>query len=200
MKPFFLFAFVSVTLSAAAAACSDSSTSASSDADAGGTGTVADGASATDATSEGSGDAGNPLIPDGVTKIVFTSKGGFVPTPPDGSTCSTVDITYTITLPARVFSWKICQAGADSGPNAFLTGEKILTAEQYAGIDDAIQALKRQTVPQCGADKPNEEITFTSPSGEVTYYDDFYFCDANDTKIYVSGMENVFSVMTMQVQ
>jgi hypothetical protein len=196
MKPSFLFALALVSISAAVAACSSSSTSTGGDPDAGGT----DGGTTTDATSEEISDAGNPLIPDGVTKIVFTSKGGFVPTPPDGSTCSTVDITYTITLPARVFSWKICQAGADSGPNAFLTGEKILTAEQYAGIDDAIQALKRQTVPQCGADKPNEEITFTSPSGEVTYYDDFYFCDANDTKIYVSGMENVFSVMTMQVQ
>jgi hypothetical protein len=196
MKPSFLFALALVSISAAVAACSSSSTSTGGDPDAGGT----DGGTTTDATSEEISDAGNPLIPDGVTKIVFTSKGGFVPTPPDGSTCSTVDITYTITLPARVFSWKICQADADSGPNAFLTGEKTLTPEQYAGIDDAIQALKRQTVPQCGADKPNEEITFTSPSGEVTYYDDFYFCDANDTKIYVSGMENVFSVMTMQVQ
>lgn len=197
MKLSFLVALASVSISASVAACSSSSTSASGDGDAGGT--VPDGGGTTDATSEGSSDAGNPLIPDGVTKIVFTSKGGFVPAPPDGSTCSTVDITYTITLPARAFSWKICEA-TDSGPYAFRTGEKILTAEQYAGIDGAIQALKRQTQVQCGADKPIEQITFTSPSGEVTYIDDFNFCDVNDTKIYVSGMENVFTVMTMQVQ
>jgi hypothetical protein len=194
----FLFALAVTSVSAVLAACSTSSTS-SGGGDPDGGGVVPDGGTTTDATSEGSSDAGNPLIPAGVTKIVFTSKGGFVPQGPDGSTCSTVDITYTLMLPALEFSWQICEA-TDAGPYAFRTGSRTLSAAEYATIDTAIQGLKRQTMVQCGADKPSEEITFTSPSGEVTYLDEFYFCDANDTKVYVSGMENVFSAMTMQVR
>jgi hypothetical protein len=194
----FVLAFVSVS-ACAAAACSSSSTS-TSDND-GGTPTGTDGSTTSDATStDGSAtDAGNPLVPSGVTKIVFTSKGGGpLPPPPDGSVCQEVDITYTITLPARDFSWKICETA--DGPNSYRTGQRTLTAEQYKTVDDKLQALKRQTMTQCGADKPEEAITFTSASGDVTYYDDFYFCDASDPKIYVSGMEDVFTAMTLLVQ
>ena len=187
-------AVTSVALSATLAACSSSSTS-TGGADPDGGGIVPDGGTTTDGSTTG----GNPLIPAGVTKIVFTSKGGFVPDPPDGSTCTTVDITYRIELPARDFFWKICEA-TDAGPNDFRDGARRLSVEEYAKVDEAVQALKRQTQVQCGADKPAEVVTLTSPSGEVTYYDDFYFCDANDPKIYVSGMENVFSVMTMQIR
>jgi hypothetical protein len=195
----FLVALAVTSVSAVLAACSTSSTSGGGG-DTDGGGVVPDGGTpTTDATVEGSTDGGNPLIPDGVTKIVFTSKGGFLGPGPDGSTCTAVDITYTVTLPAREFSWKICEA-TDAGPNAFRTGSRTLSAEEYATIDVTIRALKRQTMVQCGADKPSEQITFTSPSGDVTYLDDFYFCDANDTKIYVTGMEDVFSAMTMQVR
>lgn len=194
----FLFALGVASVSAVVSACSSSSTS-TGGADPDGGGIVPDGGTTTDASGDGSSGGGNPLIPAGVTKIVFTSKGGFVGPGLDGSTCSTVDITYTLTLPDRGFLWKICES-IDGGPNGFRDGSRFLTVEEYAKVDAAIQALKRQTMTQCGADKPEEKITFTSPSGEVTYYDDFYFCDATDTKLYVSGMENVFSVMTMQVR
>lgn len=193
----FLFAFSVTAVSAVLAACSTSSTS-SGGGDPDGGGVLPDGGTTTDASSDG-GSGGNPLIPAGVTKIVFTSKGGFLAPGPDGSTCTAVDITYTLTLPDRGFTWTICES-IDGGPNGFRDGSRFLTVEEYAKVDEAIQALKRQTMVQCGADKPEEKITFTSPSGEVTYLDDFYFCDANDTKIYVTGMENVFSVMTMQVR
>lgn len=199
MRLSFVFALAVTSVSAVLGACSSSSTS-SGGGDPDGGGVVTDSGTTTDATGEASnGDAGNPLIPAGVTKIVFTSKGGFVGPGPDGSTCSEVDITYTVTLPDRGFTWKICES-VDGGPNGFRDGSRFLTVEEYAKVDAAIKALKRQTMTQCGADKPEEKITFTSPSGEVTYIDDFYFCDANDTKIYVSGMENVFSVLTMQVR
>lgn len=194
----FVFAFALASVSAVLAACSSSSTSTGGDPDGGGI--VTDASTTTDAAAnDGSTDGGNPLIPAGVTKIVFTSKGGFVQEGPDGSACSKVDITYTVTLPDRGFTWKICD-DADGGPYAFRDGSRFLTVEEYAKVDAAIQGLKRQTMVQCGADKPEEKITFTSPSGEVTYIDDFYFCDANDTKIYVSGMEDVFAILTMQVR
>ena len=193
----FLFALTVASVTAVVSACSSSSTSTGSSggADTDGGGVLPDGGTTTDGATGGN----NPLIPEGVTKIVFTSKGGFVGPGLDGSTCSTVDITYTLTLPDRGFLWKICES-IDGGPNGFRDGSRFLTVEEYAKVDAAIQALKRQTMVQCGADKPEEKITFTSPSGEVSYLDDFYFCDANDTKIYVTGMENVFSVMTMQVR
>lgn len=182
----------------AAAACTSSTTASDSDA---GTGSTVDGSTTTDATNDGAttADGGNPLIPSGVTKIVFTSKGGGpLPPPPDGSVCSQVDITYTFVFPARDFSWKICETS--DGPNTFRSGQRTLTAEQYKAVDDKLQALKRQTTVQCGADKPAEQIVFTSPAGDTTYYDDFYFCEANDPKIYVIGMEDVFTEMTKLVQ
>ena len=59
--------------------------------------------------------------------------------------------------------------------------------------DTALHALKRTTTKQCGADKPSEEIVFSTPSGDTTYYDDFYFCDTSDGKIYVSGIDDVLA-------
>jgi hypothetical protein len=137
-------------------------------------------------------DGGTGLYPDGTTTIVVNQKGGFTGPGADGSTCTMVDATYTLVLPARDLSWKVCDSN-DGGPYAFVTGQKTIAEADFGPLDTALHALKRTTTKQCGADKPSEEIVFTAPSGDVTYYDDFYFCDANDGKTYVSGIDEILA-------
>lgn len=140
------------------------------------------------------GDAGGDLFPPGTTKIVVTSKGGF-PTPfVDGSVCVEEDATYTLLLPARDLSWKVCES-LDGGPSQYLTGQKTLSASEYTPLESAIRALRRTQETQCGADKPTEAIVFTTPAGEVAYQDDFYFCNPNDTTVFVKGMDTVLGVL-----
>lgn len=135
------------------------------------------------------------LIPEGVTKFVVTAKGGGpLPPPPDGSTCRPTNATYTIGLPNRELSWNVCDWG-DGGPYFLRDGQKTLSASEYAPIDTAVSALARTTTPVCGFDKHKEDITFTTPSGAVTYYDDFYFCDASDSKPYVKGIDEIIQAI-----
>lgn len=181
-----------------AAACDGETTANGGSVNDGGGGTdsaIADGAAPRDGGAVDSG-----LYPTDATKILFTSKGGGpLPPPPDGSVCQQVDITYTILLPSRELSWQVCEAG-DGGAYGYRTGQKTLTAEQFAGVEATFRALTRTTTVKCGADKPLEQLTFTRPSGETTYYDDFYFCDVNDPKLYVAGMEDVFTAITLLAQ
>ena len=137
-------------------------------------------------------DGGSALYPDGTTKIVVTQKGGFEGPGPDGSACTMADATYTLVLPARDLSWKVCDSN-DGAPYAFGTGQKTIAVADFGPLDAALHALKRTTVKQCGADKPSEDIVFSTPSGDVTYYDDFYFCDPTDGKTYVSGIDEVLA-------
>lgn len=203
MRSFFLgVASLALLIASATAACNGDTSTSSTPSD-GGNGTSSSGGSSGDVdgsqpTDASVGDAG--LFPTDTTKIVFTSKGGGpLPPPPDGSVCQETDITYTLLLPSRELSWKVCE-GFNGAPYTYRTGQKTLTAEQYATIEAPLKALTRTTTVQCGADKPSEQIVFTRPSGDVTYYDDFYFCDASDPKIYVHGLEDVFSAMTMLAQ
>lgn len=152
----------------------------------------------TDAGDAGTSDAnqlldaseGEAIVPADASKLVLTEKGGFVAQAPDGSTCTKVDATYTIALPARELAWKTCEA-TDSGPYAFVTGTRALTEAEYAPIQTALRALRRATKTACGADKPEEKLVVTTPSGEKAYFDDFYFCNVNDTKTYVTGLASV---------
>lgn len=191
----FVIALAALAVSAAVACTSSTSASGDSDAGTGKDASTLDGGGGDSATTDGGGDGGGGLYPDGVTKIVVTSKGGFTAGAPDGSTCQPADVTYTLTPATRELAWKICEQADGSAVFAFRTGQKTLTAEQYKDVDDAIHALKRQTQKQCGADAPSEQITFTTASGDVTYYDDFYFCDENDTKIFVIGLGDVFAAI-----
>ena len=179
-------------ISALLAACG-SVESSLSPADGGTDATTGTDAAARDAVSDAVVDAG--LIPEGVTKIAVTAKGGGpLPPPPDGSTCQPTNVTYTIGLPDRELSWNVCDWG-DGGPYFFRNGQKTLTASEYAAIDTAVNALARTTTPACGFDKPTEDVTFTTPSGTVTYYDDFYFCDASDPKPYVKGIDLIIQTI-----
>ena len=157
----------------------------------GGDGGASDGSSGTDGPSDGG--AGD-LFPSDTTKIVITEKGGFGARGPDGSTCTQADLTYTITLPSRALAWKVCET-RDGGPYAFTTGQTTLSEADFAPIAQALHGLRRATKTACGADKPEEAVVFTTPAGETTYLDDFYFCDAKDTKLYVTGIDAVITAV-----
>lgn len=153
---------------------------------------TADVSSSDGAATDSASDAGTDLYPADTTKIVVTEQGGFVPSPPDGSVCSLVDATYTLLLPSRELSWKVCEY-SDSGPYAYATGQKTLSAAEFAPLSNALHGLRRATQTMCGADAPSKAIVFTAPAGDTTYYDDFYFCDPKDSKPYVTGLDAVLS-------
>ncbi len=139
---------------------------------------------------DASTDGGADLFASDTTKIVMTSKGGLVASPPDGSTCSPVDKTFTLSLPSFELSSSVCEA-AEDGLYELKTGTKTIASANRVKLTNALHALKRATEVKCGADKPNDTIVFTTPKGDATYYDDFYFCNANDTKAYVTGLDAV---------
>jgi hypothetical protein len=128
-------------------------------------------------------------------KVVFTVKGGFVAPAPQGSSCRAVDIGYTLLLPARELSWTICTSRT-GGPLAYESGKKVLSEAEYAPVETALRGLKKTLQKQaCGADKPEQAITFTTSAGEKTYVDDFYFC-AEDGKHYVAGLDDLLTELT----
>jgi hypothetical protein len=184
------FAVLFAPLFAIAIACGGS-TSGSTPQDDAGTSTTDSGHPTGDASTT---DAGTDLFPADATKIVVTEKGGFGPSPPDGSVCFISDVTYTLVFASRELSWNICEA-PDGGPFAFRTGQATLSEADFATVSATLHALTRTTDTQCGADKPSGQIVFTTPAGEITYYDDFYFCDPKDTKIYVSGIDAVLAAL-----
>ena len=61
-------------------------------------------------------------------------------------------------------------------------------ASSVAGRSFASSNVPLRT--RCPAD-----ITFTTPSGAVTYYDDFYVCDASDSKPYVKGIDEIIQAI-----
>lgn len=200
LRPLFVLALASVTVVTAACTVTSNDTGGGAPTDDGGGATDAaqDTAIATDAatdavTADGSTDAGaGDLFPADTTKIVFTDKGGLPGPPGDGTSCSIADATYTLLLPTRELSWKVCES-INSDPPAFKAGSVTLSAADFVPLSNALHGLRRTLTPSgCGADKPFETLVFTTPAGDAAYYDDFYFCDAKDTKKYVSNIGTVY--------
>ncbi len=136
-------------------------------------------------------DGGTDLFPADATKIVASSKGGFGPGLQDGSTCSPADTTYTLTLPARELTWKVC-AMIDGGLYAYDMGTKTLSAADSAPVEAALHAIAVTTKQMCGADAPEQTVTYTTTAGDKVLYDDFYYCQ-DDGKTYVHGIGDVLS-------
>ena len=149
------------------------------------------------ATDDGSTpDSGAPdLVPSGSTKAVVSISGGFTGPGGDGSTCHSADDTYTLDLGTKALTWKICRAD-DAGVYAYVTGNKALSDTEFSNVSAKMHALERATATKCGADAPDETIVFSAPAGDTTLYDDFYFCDKNDTKIYVTNLGDVISALS----
>lgn len=142
-------------------------------------------------------DGGAPVLPEDTTRVVATSMGGFEAPVGDASTCQPENATWTLILPGRELSWKLCalsteDAGVDRGPTyAFREGQRTLTDGEYAPLRDAIAAMTPSTNDQCGADKADDRVAVTSSRGTVTYQDDFYACNPGEGTTLVSGMDAV---------
>jgi len=151
--------------------------------------------SPTVASDAGTSDAGAGLAPADATKIAISKKGGFAASPPDGSTCRPVDTTYTFLPSTRALSWSDC-ASQDGGVYTLETGQKTLTPAEAATVQAAVDGLRRATQKKCGADAPQVAVTFTTPRGDVTYFDDFYYCNDIDGRLYVIGLDAVVGELT----
>lgn len=134
------------------------------------------------------------MVPDGVTKIfVKVHDEGFYPAPSAGSACSLWDEgTFTIALPSRELSWKFCD-WTEAGPYGIREGQRILTPAEYAVLDDLMHAFEPSNNKLIGADGADMWITFTAPSGDVTYRDDFYGYRAQPGEVLVDGLAEMLS-------
>jgi hypothetical protein len=184
--------FAPVLVLAVACGSTASGTGTGTGTDGGSTDSAVEGSTTDGSTQDGATDGGTDLFPSDTTKIVVTDKGGFGLPAPDGSTCSISDRTFTLLLPARELSWKLCEL-TDAGNYEFRTGQVTLSAADFVPLSDALHGLRRATMTGCGADKPVETIVFTTPAGDTTYEDSFYFCNASDPKAYVTGLDAVLS-------
>jgi hypothetical protein len=120
--------------------------------------------------------------------------GGFVGPGPDGAECSRGEAHYTLDIKTLALTSKRCTERGDNAPLRFVTTSRTLSPTEYLDVDAAMKALSTTNDPsQCGADKPELDVTVASPRGEMTYYDDFYACQGGE-KTYVANIDGVFEV------
>lgn len=107
------------------------------------------------------------LVPDDATRVVIHRQGGLAPVPPEGSTCTTVDETFSVDLATGAIAYHVCSTAAGNSPYAFADGQLAPTPDDLATIRDLIAQLPA-TFPACGGDI-DDSITVTAPSGTTTY-------------------------------
>jgi len=130
------------------------------------------------------------LFPADTTRVVATPPVLVYPTPA-GSSCERSDTAYTLDLPARKLSWKVCKQEQDSELFAFDEGERTLSAEEVAPIETALHALRKADPSNdCVAGTGPMTVTFTTPAGDQTYYDD---TDCSSEREHATGIEDVLS-------
>ena len=132
------------------------------------------------------------IWPPTATKLVAKVSGGFMPPPPPGSTCSNGE-EYTLDAASKKLSWKTCEWNG-ANPRTLKTGVVTLTLAKLAEIGATLNALEVATQDACGADKPFETFTVSTPAGDKHYTDSFYACNrGSDT--YVDNIGSVFGVL-----
>ncbi len=132
------------------------------------------------------------IWPSSATKLVARVSGGFMPPPPAGSTCSNGG-EYTLDAAAKKLSWKLCDWNG-ANPRHYKTGTTTLTAAEIRGIGGVLNGLEISTRNMCGADKPFQTFTVSTPAGDARYTDSFYGCrGGSDT--YVDGIGSVFNAL-----
>ena len=107
------------------------------------------------------------LVPDDATRVVIHRQGGFTPLPPEGSTCTTIDETFTVDLATGGITYHVCSTAAGNSPYAFADGQLSPTADDSATIRQLIADLPT-TIPACGGDI-DDSITVIAPGGTSTY-------------------------------
>ena len=132
------------------------------------------------------------IWPADATKLVAKLSGGFMAPPPAGSTCSNGQ-EYALTLATRKLSFANCEFNGNL-PRHMKTGSVTLTTAQLATIHAAMNAVEIASGDMCGADKPFETLTVSSPAGEKKYTDSFYSCRGGDS-VYIDNIGGVFGAL-----
>jgi hypothetical protein len=146
----------------------------------------------------GDHDAGAPLWPVAAQRIVGTSRGGF-PTPLCTVDGGTIDgATFTL-LPDGRFDFVVCELVVPYPMTNLTTGTVRLDGGQLARFEAAMGALTRASGP-CGADKRVLALRLETDGGVQSYADAFYACQPEPAAIYVSGIDQVFSLFAEWAQ
>jgi hypothetical protein len=132
------------------------------------------------------------IWPSDATKLVAKQSGGFMPPPPAGSTC-TNQHEYSLTLATRKLSYSSCEFNGNL-PRHLKTGTVTLTSAQLAKVNAAMNAVEIATRDICGADKPFETLTVSSPAGDKKYVDSFYSCQGGEN-VYIDNIGGVFGAL-----
>jgi hypothetical protein len=130
------------------------------------------------------------LVPDDATRVVIHRQGGLAPQPPPGSTCTTIDETFTVDLTNGKITYHVCSTAAGNSALAFADGELGPTTDDLATIRGLIEDLPA-TIPQCGGDI-DDAITVIAPSGTTTY--DHLEC-IQDLSTLIGQLESLFNLL-----
>ena len=133
------------------------------------------------------------IWPKAATKLVAKVSGGFMAPPPAGSTCAN-GAEYTLDRAARKLTFKRCDFNG-SKPRHFTTGVVALSSAKLATIEAAMNALEVAGSEACGADKPFETLTVSTPAGDKHYTDSFYACRGGGD-VYVNNIGGVFGALS----
>jgi hypothetical protein len=134
------------------------------------------------------------LVPE-VTKIVVENAGGgFVPPPPAGSACALGAAKYTLDLKSGRLDWAVCNSKDMSKPYMLDTGSRVLAEDELAKVASELAVVKVGNTDLCGADKPFETVTVTTPAGSFQYLDTFYGCQQPE-KIHVNGIDEALDAL-----
>lgn len=132
-----------------------------------------------------------------ITRLDYSKTGGFRPPPPQGSTCSGEE-SFTLDAVSGLLQWTTCDIPPDvTKPWMKNTGQRALQPAELSSVLNALGPVKITTGAPCGADKPLETITVTTPGGTEKYMDDFYNCNGA-ARYYVSGIDGAFTAVRAQ--
>ena len=135
-----------------------------------------------------SNQASPTLVPDDATRVVVHRQGGLAPQPPEGSTCTTVDETFSVDVATGAIAYHVCSSAAGNSPYAFQDGQLTPTAADLAMIRSLIAELPTQ-IPQCGGDI-DDALTVITPSGSTTY--DHLECMMDESAL-VEELDSLFN-------
>jgi hypothetical protein len=126
------------------------------------------------------------------TKLVAKISGGFIAPPPAGSSCSN-GVEYTLVRATRKLSWKRCDF-AGASPRHWVTGSVTLSQAALDQLGTTVSGLEVTSGSICGADKPFETLTVSTPAGDKHYTDSFYSCRGG-SDVYVDNIGDVFQAL-----
>jgi hypothetical protein len=146
--------------------------------------------------------AGASVGIDTLTNATLMSRGGglTIPGRPQGAACDPQVYWYTLDLAAGTLQWSRCQVAGDGQTAADYSLDertRTLSSSERHDAQAALHAVRVSDGTGCGADKAYLELTVHSPTGWLTYGDDFYACTNKDKFVYfVNGLDNLHTALS----